>query len=123
MNSGSPSRHHSDVEEEDSPLQQSVQGEHPVMADLDMEDFMSEAEEDMAGANPDDPATGEAEEEDVEVEEEQIPQNLHGYWQKSTVKDSDVQAMEGEGTVALRSSPDGGLTSRPQCLLLTPLRL
>jgi hypothetical protein len=70
------------------------------MADLDPEDNMSEAEEDMAGANPDDPADGEAEEEDVEVEEEQIPQNLHGYWQKSTVKDSDVQAMEGEGTVA-----------------------
>jgi hypothetical protein len=70
------------------------------MADLDPEDFMSEAEEDMAGANPDDPADGEAEEEGAEIEEEQIPQNLHGYWQKSTVKDSDVQAMEGEGTVA-----------------------
>jgi hypothetical protein len=100
MNSGSPSRHPSDAEEDDSPLQQSVQGEHPVMVDLDPEDNMSEAEEDMAGANPDDPVDGEAEEEDAEVEEEQIPQNLHGYWQKSTVKDYDVQAMEGEGTVA-----------------------
>jgi hypothetical protein len=49
------------------------------MADLDPEDNMSEAEEDMAGANPDDPVDGEAREEDVEVEEEQIPQNLHGY--------------------------------------------
>jgi hypothetical protein len=42
----------------------------------------------------------EAEEEGAEDEEEQIPQNLHGYWQKSHVKDSDVQTMEGEGTVA-----------------------
>jgi hypothetical protein len=73
MNSGSPSRHHSDAEEEDSPLQHSVQGELPIMADLDPEDIMSEAEEDMAGANSDDPADGEAEEEGVEVEEEQIP--------------------------------------------------
>jgi hypothetical protein len=104
MNSGSPSRHHSDAEEEDSPLQQSVQGDHPVVADLDPEDIMSKAEEDMAGANPDDPADkeadGEAEEEGAEDEEEQIPQNLHGYWQKSNVKDSDIQTMEGEGTVA-----------------------
>jgi hypothetical protein len=70
------------------------------MADLDPEDNMSEAEEEMAGANPDDPtADGEAEEEEAE-DEEQIPQNLHGYWQKSHVKDSDVRAMESEGTVA-----------------------
>jgi hypothetical protein len=55
----------------------------------------------MAGANPDDPAVdGEAEEDEAEDEEEQIPQNLHGYWQKSRVKDSDVKAMESEGTVA-----------------------
>jgi hypothetical protein len=103
MNSGSPSRHHSDAEEEDSPLQQSTQGEHPVMVNLEPEDFMSEAEEDMAGTNPDDPADkeadGKAEEESAE-DEEQIPQNLHGYWQKSNVKDPDVQTMEGEGTVA-----------------------
>jgi hypothetical protein len=74
------------------------------MADLEPEDIMSEAEEDMAGANLDDPADkeadGEAEEEGAEDEEEQIPQSLHGYWQKSNVKDSDVQAMEGEGTMA-----------------------
>jgi hypothetical protein len=73
------------------------------MADLEPEDFMSEAEEDMAGTNPDDPtdkeADGEAEEESAE-DEEQIPQNLHGYWQKSNVKDPDIQTMEGEGTVA-----------------------
>jgi hypothetical protein len=84
MNPGSPSHHYSEAEEEDSPLQQSAQGEHPVMADLDPEDIMSKAEEEMAGANPDDPADkeadGEAEEEGAEDEEEQIPQNLHGYW-------------------------------------------
>jgi hypothetical protein len=104
MNPGSPSHYHSEAEEEDSPLQQSVQGENPVTADLDPEDIMSEAEEEMAGANADDPADkeadGEAEEEGAEDEEEQIPQNLHGYWQKSHVKDSDVQAMEGKGTAA-----------------------
>jgi hypothetical protein len=104
MDAGSPSCHHSEAEEEDSPLQQSTQGTHPVVADLDPEDFMSEAEEEMAEANPDDPADkeadGEAEEEGAEDEEEQIPQNLHGYWQKSHVKDSDVQAMKGEGTMA-----------------------
>jgi hypothetical protein len=69
------------------------------MADLDPEDIMSKAEEEMAGANSDDPkANGEAEEEGAE--DEQIPQNLHGYWQKSCIKDSDVQTMEGKGTVA-----------------------
>jgi hypothetical protein len=100
MNPGSPSYHHSEAEEEDSPLQQSTQGEDPVMADLDPEDITSEAEEEMAGANPDNPeADGEAEEEGAE-DEEQIPQNLHGYWQKSHIKDSDIQTMEGEGTVA-----------------------
>jgi hypothetical protein len=74
------------------------------MADFDPEDIMSEVEEEMAGANIDDPADkeaeGEAEEEGAEDEEEQIPQNLHGYWQKFHVKDSDTQAMEGEGTAA-----------------------
>jgi hypothetical protein len=103
MNLGSPSHHHSKAEEEDSPLKQSTQGEDPIMANLDPEDTMPEAEEEMAGANPDDPADkeadGEAEEEGAE-DEEQIPQNLHGYWQKSHVKESDVQTMEGEGTVA-----------------------
>jgi hypothetical protein len=47
------------------------------MADVDPEDIMSEAEEEMAGANADDPADkeadGEAEEEGAEDEEEQIP--------------------------------------------------
>jgi hypothetical protein len=74
MDTGSPSCHHSEAEEEDSPLQQSTQGTHPAMADLDPEDIMSEAEEEMAEANPDDPADkeadGEAEEEGAEDEEE-----------------------------------------------------
>jgi hypothetical protein len=104
MKPGSPSHHHSEAEEEDSPLQQSAQGAHPAMADLDLEDIMSEAEEEMAGTNADDladkEAEGEAKEEGAEDEEEQIPQNLHGYWQISHVKDSDIQSMEGEGTMA-----------------------
>jgi hypothetical protein len=49
MNSGSPSRHPSKAEEEDSPLQQSAQGAHPQMADSYPEDITSEAEEEMAG--------------------------------------------------------------------------
>jgi hypothetical protein len=77
MNPESPSCHHSEAEEEDSPLQQSAQGAHPAMVDLDPEDIMSEAEEEMAGTNADDPADkeaeGEAEEEGAEDEEEQIP--------------------------------------------------
>jgi hypothetical protein len=77
------------------------------MADFDPEDIASEAEEEMAGNNAEDPADkeadGEAQEEQqegAEDEEEQIPQNLHGYWQKSHVKDTDILALEGEGTVA-----------------------
>jgi hypothetical protein len=62
----------------------------------------------MARTNAEDAADkeadGEAEEEEQEdgakAEEEQIPQNLHGYWQKSHVKDAHTQALEDEGTVA-----------------------
>jgi hypothetical protein len=72
MNPRSPSHHHSEAEEEDSPLQQSTQREDPVMPDLDPEDIMSKTEEEMVGANPDDPEVdGEAEEEGAE--DEQIP--------------------------------------------------
>jgi hypothetical protein len=96
------------------------------MADLEPEDFMSEAEEDMAGTNPDDPADkeadGEAEEENAE-DEEQIPQNLHGYWQKSNVKDPDVQNMEGEGTVAPQAESLWRTDFKAQCLFLTPPKL
>jgi hypothetical protein len=49
MNSGSPSRHPFEAEEEDSPLQQSAQGAHRQTADSNPEDIMSEAEEEMAG--------------------------------------------------------------------------
>jgi hypothetical protein len=105
MNSRSPAHHYSDAEEEDSPLQQSVQGDHPGMADLDPEDNMSEAEEEIAGANPDDPAAdGEVEEEEAEDEEEQI----------LTSKLWRARALS-----LLKLSRDGGLTSRPQCLFLT----
>jgi hypothetical protein len=87
MNPGSPSRHPSKAEEEDSPLQQSAQGAHPSMVDSYPEDIMSEAEEEMAGMTTEEAADkevdGEAEEEEqddgAEAEEEQIPQNLHGY--------------------------------------------
>jgi hypothetical protein len=78
------------------------------MADLYLEDITSEAEEEMAGTNAEDvadrEADGKAEEEEqedgAEAEEEQIPQNLHGYWEKSHVKDAHVQALEDEGIVA-----------------------
>jgi hypothetical protein len=46
----------------------------------------------------------------IESEEEQIPVNLHGYWVKCHVKDVHVQALENEGTVSPRLSPNGGLT-------------
>jgi hypothetical protein len=108
MNSGSPSRHPSEAEEEDFPLQKSAQGTHPSMADLYPEDITSEAEEEMAGTTAEDAADkeadGEAEEEEqedgAEAKEEQIPQNLHGYWQKCHGKDAHIQALEDEGTVA-----------------------
>jgi hypothetical protein len=81
MNPGSPSRHPSEAEEEDSPLQQSAEGAHPSMADSYLEDIASEAEEEMAGMATEEAADkevdGEAEEEEqddgAEAEEEQIP--------------------------------------------------
>jgi hypothetical protein len=108
MNPGSPSRHPSEAEKEDSPLQQSIQGSHPQMADSYPEDITSEAEEEMAGQTAEEAAEkemdGGAEEEEqddgADAEEEQIPRNLHGYWVKCHVKDSHVQALENEGTVA-----------------------
>jgi hypothetical protein len=71
MNSGSPSRHHSEAEEEDSPLQQSAQGAHPSMADLDPEDVTSEAKEEMAGANAEETADRGADDEAKEEEEQE----------------------------------------------------
>jgi hypothetical protein len=79
------------------------------MADLYPEDITSKAEDEMAGTNTEDAADkevdGKAEEEEeqedrAEAEEEQIPQNLHRYWQKSHVKDAHVQALEDVGTMA-----------------------
>jgi hypothetical protein len=127
MNPGSPSHHHSEAEEEDSPLQQSVQGANPVMADLDPKDIMSEAEEEMAGANADDPADkeadGEAEEEGAEDEEEQIPQNLHGYCRNPMLRTLTSKPWKARALWLLRLNLDGGLTSRPRCQSLTPPRL
>jgi hypothetical protein len=77
------------------------------MEDLDPEDVTSEAEEEMAGANMEETmdkgADDEAEEEEqqeAKAKEEQIPQNLHGYLQKSHVKDAHIQALEDASFVA-----------------------
>jgi hypothetical protein len=78
------------------------------MADSYLKDITSEAEEEMARMTIEEAADkevdGEAKEEEqddgAEAEEEQIPQNLHGYWAKCHVKDAHVQALENEGTVA-----------------------
>jgi hypothetical protein len=108
MNSGSPSRHPSNAKEEDSPLQQSAHTSHPPMADSYPEDITSEAEEETVGQAVEEAAEeendGGAEEEEqddgVQAEEEKIPRNLHGYWVKCHVKDTHVQALENEDTMA-----------------------
>jgi hypothetical protein len=97
------------------------------MADSYPEDIMSEAEEEMARMTTEEAAKKEAnggveeeEQDDGAEAEEQIPQNLHGYWVKCHVKDAHVQALENEGTVPPRQSPTSGLTSNPWCRPLTP---
>jgi hypothetical protein len=78
------------------------------MADLYPKDITSEVEEEMVGTNIEDATDrevdGDGEEEEqedgAEAKEEQIPQNLHGYWQKSHVKDAHIQALEDEGFMA-----------------------
>jgi hypothetical protein len=78
------------------------------MADSYPEDITSKAKEEMAEITTEEAADkevdGKAEEEEqddgAEAEEEQIPQNLHGYWAKCHVKDAHIQALENEGTVA-----------------------
>jgi hypothetical protein len=47
MNSGSPSRHSSEAEEEDSPLQQSTFTSNQTMVDSYPEDITSEVEEEV----------------------------------------------------------------------------
>jgi hypothetical protein len=49
MDPRSPSRHSSNAEEEDSPLQQSAYTSHPPTVDSYLEDVTSEGEEEMAG--------------------------------------------------------------------------
>jgi hypothetical protein len=82
------------------------------MADSYPEDVTSEAEEEVAGqaaegASKEEENDGGVEEEEqdggIRAEEEQIPMNLHGYWVKCHIKDSHVQALEDEGTVAPRA--------------------
>jgi hypothetical protein len=77
------------------------------MADSYLEDITSEAKEEMAKMTTEKAAEKEAdgrveeeEQDDGAEAEEQIPQNLHGYWVKCHVKDAHVQALENEGTVA-----------------------
>jgi hypothetical protein len=78
------------------------------MANVYPEDITSEAEEEMVGLTAEeatekelDGGVEEEEQDDgAEAEEEQIPQNLHGYWVKCHVKDAHVQGLENEGTVA-----------------------
>jgi hypothetical protein len=77
---------------------------------LDPKDVTSDAEKEMAGANVEettdrgaDDEAKEEEEQEAKAEKEQIPQNLHGYWQKSHVRDAHVQALEDEGFVALQA--------------------
>jgi hypothetical protein len=72
------------------------------------EDITSEAEEETVGRATEEAAEeendGRVEEEEqvdgFQPEEEQIPRNLHGYRVKCHVKDTHVQALENEGTVA-----------------------
>jgi hypothetical protein len=85
------SRHPTDADEEDSPLQQSAFTSGQPTADSYPEDFASEAEEDAEDQAADEMAdeeesdgggeVGEAEQGGgIEGEEaEQIPANLHGY--------------------------------------------
>jgi hypothetical protein len=70
MDPGSPSRHPSEAEEEDYPLQQSAQGTHPSMADSYPEDITSEAEEEMAGMTTEEAADKEVDGEAKEEEQD-----------------------------------------------------
>jgi hypothetical protein len=90
MNSRLPSRHSSDAEEEESPLQQSAFTSNQPTVDSYPEDITYEAEEEVVDQATEEIADGEendggAEEEvteqggGIEAEEEQIPVNLHGY--------------------------------------------
>jgi hypothetical protein len=101
MNLGSPCRHSSDTEEENSPLQQSAFTSHHPTVDSYPEDITSEAKEEVVeqaaeGIADEEENDGGAKEEDVEqdggirAEEEKILVNLHGYWVKCHIKDAHV---------------------------------
>jgi hypothetical protein len=72
------------------------------MADLEPEDFMFEAEEDMADTNPDDPTDKGA---DGRSPMLRIPM---------------FKPWKARAQLLFRPNPYGELTSRPQCLFLTP---
>jgi hypothetical protein len=78
------------------------------MEDSYPEDITFKAEEETAGQTTEEAteeeidggADEEEQDDEVQAEEEQIPKNLQGYWVKCHVKDTHVQALENEGTVA-----------------------
>jgi hypothetical protein len=104
MDLESPSSHRpADVEDEDSPLQQSAHPlAHSSMADSYLEDITSEAEEDTEGKTAEEMAEEKKENDGgTKVDEpEQLPIKLHGYWEKCQIKDFHVLALQKEGTVA-----------------------
>jgi hypothetical protein len=96
------------------------------MADLDPEDIMSKAKEEMAGTNTDDPTDkeveGEAEEEGAEDEEEKIPQTSMGIGRNPMSRTLASKPWKARAPWLLTLNLDGGPTSRPWCLSLTPPR-
>jgi hypothetical protein len=100
MDLESPSSHRpADIEDEDSPLQQSAHPlAHSSMADSYLEDIASEAEEDTKGKTAEEKKENDG---GTKVDEpEQLPIKLHGYWEKCQIKDFHVLALQKEGTVA-----------------------
>jgi hypothetical protein len=116
MNPGSPSRHLSEAEEEDSPLQQSAQGAHPSIADSYPEDIMSEAEEEMAGLTTEEAADkevdGGAEEEEQDdgalENEGTVPPQAESHWR--TDFKALVTAPNSTEIVMLKSHMERGLS-------------
>jgi hypothetical protein len=113
MDPKSPSScHPTDVEEEDSPLQQSTFASSQPMVDSYLEDIASKAKENAKDQTAEDMVEEEEQDGRARAEEteqgggfeaeevEQTPVNLHGYWVKCHVKDAHVLALEKEGTVA-----------------------
>jgi hypothetical protein len=107
--------HASDVEEEDSPLQQSAGSpSHHTAADQYPEDSALEAEETTEGEAIKEVAA----DEDIDdggpdiQEPEQFHIKLLGSWEKCKIKDNDVLALEGEALCHPKQSLNGGRTTR-----------